>query len=134
MKVIIQKEWFSVEQCEANPNKLYIFGDNSQKHGKGGQAQIRDCVNAFGVATKRAPTMSATGFFYDDPYDLKSMIFDLNTLINIQDYEYIVFPKDGLGTGLSQMPEKSPKLFKLLCEILLIEYRIELTETGFKDD
>ena len=56
-RVEIQKI-FSVEDCNNNPNKIYIFGDNLCGVGKGGQAIIRDCVNVFGIPTKRTPSMN----------------------------------------------------------------------------
>ena len=30
-------------EVKANPDKIYVFGDNTQRTGKGGQAQIRRC-------------------------------------------------------------------------------------------
>ena len=47
MPVELQKH-FSVEDCNNNPDKIYVFGDNLIHKGKGGQAIIRDCCNAFG--------------------------------------------------------------------------------------
>ena len=58
--IILQKEYYSVEQCLANPDTLYVFGDNTQRFGKGGQAQIRDCKNSFGVCTKLYPEVMVT--------------------------------------------------------------------------
>ena len=131
MKVEIQKDWFSTSQCKANPNKLYIFGDNLRRVGKGGQAIIRDEKNAFGIATKRLPSMSIDAFFKDrdDEYIVVFQdITDLQNLIETGEYDTVVFPRDGLGTGLSRMPEKSPKLFKemneLISKIFGIEYFI----------
>ena len=40
-RIEIQKI-FSVEDCNNNPNKIYIFGDNLCGVGKGGQAIIRE--------------------------------------------------------------------------------------------
>ena len=64
-KVEIQKI-FSVEDCNNNPNKIYIFGDNLCSVGKGGQAVIRDCNNVFGIPTKRTPSMDSNAFFSDN--------------------------------------------------------------------
>jgi len=43
----------SPEICRLHKNALFIFGDNLQGWGKGGQARIRDEPNAFGIPTKR---------------------------------------------------------------------------------
>ena len=28
INIVVQEEWYSIEQCRANPRSLYIFGDN----------------------------------------------------------------------------------------------------------
>jgi len=35
-----------------------------------------------------------------------------------EDFEYVVFPEDGLGTGLAQLPQKAPKTYKFLVEYI----------------
>ena len=123
--IIVQKEWYSVEQCLNNPQNLYVFGDNTIRVGKGGQAQIRDCANSFGIATKRYPTMEDNAFFIDDDSmsDLDYILADIEELHNIKDqYENIVFPYDGLGTGLSKMPTSCPLTFQVMNRILSREF------------
>jgi len=129
MKVEIQEEWFSVAQCKANKNKLYVFGDNLIRAGKGGQATIRDAQNSFGIATKRLPTMQHNAFFRDRDDEFIAVMQDILNLQNELDsskYDTVVFPKDGLGTGLSRMPETSPKIFKemndLISQVFGIDY------------
>ena len=116
MKVEIQKEWFSEKQCNDNHHKLYVFGDNTLRIGKGGQAQIRDCANAIGVATKIKPTMEKNAFFNDDDIKFQKIIDDdLKRIIEkSKDFDIIVFPADGLGTGLSRLPELAPYLYRFL--------------------
>lgn len=129
MKVEIQTEWYSVEQCRMNPKKLYVFGDNMIRIGKAGQAQIRDELNAFGIATKRLPDMTDISFFSDKQNEFVSILDDLHKLIEHYysgEFETIVIPADGLGTGLSKMPEKSPELFNwmniTISKLLNIDY------------
>lgn len=134
--VEIDAHWFSVEKCETNPNKLYIFGDNLMRVGMAGQAQIRKCYNATGIATKRMPTMEDKAFFNDN--DFENLKNELNREIvkikgrlqNDKNFDTIVFPVDGLGTGLSQLPEKAPKLYKYLCTLLRDEFNIETLQNG----
>ena len=119
-KVEMQKI-FSVKDCNNNPNKIYIFGDNLCGIGKGGQAIIRDCSNAFGIPTKRAPTMNSNAFFFDqfDEYEaVKAKIEKLIILDNCKTDITFVFPTAGLGTGLAKMNRTSPKLFKYMNKIL----------------
>ena len=120
MPVRIQK-LFSIEDCSNHPEDIYIFGDNLYGIGKGGQAIIRDCSNAFGIPTKRAPSMNSNAFFSDqfDEYEaVKSAIEKLTVRKYSRKKVTFVFPTDGLGTGLAQMKTKSPKLFKYMNEQL----------------
>ena len=120
MPVELQKH-FSVEDCNNNPDKIYVFGDNLIHKGKGGQAIIRDCRNTYGIPTKRLPSMDEDSFFNDDfdEYEaVKSAIEKLIILKHSRKDTTFVFPEDGLGTGLAQMNIKSPKLFKYMNEQL----------------
>ena len=126
MNIIVQEEWFSVKQCKENPLNIYIFGDNNLRIGNGGQAQIRPCQNSTGVTTKRSPSMTDEAFFNDSFTDLITIMNDLYTLYQIHtnpncDHMTLVFPKDGLGTGLSELPKRAPFINKQL-ELLLNQY------------
>ena len=119
-RVEIQKI-FSVKDCNNNPNKIYIFGDNFCGVGKGGQAIIRDCHNVYGIPTKRTPSMDSNAFFSDnfDEYDtVKSKIEQLIILALCKTTTTFVFPEAGLGTGLARMNQTSPKLFKYMNRML----------------
>ena len=132
MKVEIQKEWFSLSQCAENPRKLYVFGDNLIRYGKGGQATIRDARNSFGIATKRLPSMAPNAFFEDMESDYIACFEDIKRLqetLESGEFDTVVLPKDGLGTGLSRMPENSPKLFvemnELISKVFNINYHLD---------
>ena len=118
---IIQKEYFSIKQCNKNPKNLYVFGDNSNRIGRGGQAIIRNCSNSFGIVTKLLPSTNDKAYFNDDKFVMHLFYIeaDINRLKEeSKNYDNIVFPKAGLGTGLSDMPNKCPKLFKAMNELL----------------
>lgn len=109
-------KWFSVDLCRENPNCVFIFGDNTIGQGCGGQAQIRYEPNAHGVPTKKLPSMHANSFFSDDEFD-QNKKWILDALNNIpENFDAIVFPEDGLGTGLADLPNKAPKTFKFLVD------------------
>ena len=125
-KIILQKEWYTVEQCKNNPNNLYIFGDNTLRIGKAGQAIIRDCKNSFGIATKINPGMKINDFMKDDIQSLKIIKQDILGLIKIsKSYNNIIFPYSGLGRGLSDMPNKCPLLYEILKDKLHIYFGIK---------
>ena len=118
MKIIIDREWYSKEKCKVNSKWLYIFGDNRERVGCGGQAIIRYEPNSYGIATKIDP-----GTYFTDEslrYNKLTINRDIKYLIKeAKKYEAIVFPYMGLGTGLSQMQVKCPQTFLYLCDRLL---------------
>jgi hypothetical protein len=109
---------FSIADCEANPHKLYVFGDNLLRKGSGpysGQAVIRGCKNAHGIATKREPSNGPQAFFSDKPEEFDVVEADFIELIErIEGYSVIVFPLAGIGTGRAKLPEKSPQINELI--------------------
>jgi hypothetical protein len=123
MPLIYQKEWFTVESVNANPNTLYLFGDNDARVGKGGQAIIRDCPNAHGIRTKRTPSMHELSFWSDDDYArcAEALYADFH-----KPFAYhvagldVVVSADGLGTGMSQLPERAPRVYALLQKFLTL--------------
>lgn len=114
--VLMAHDRFSVDLCRQHPNKLFVFGDNIQRRGKGGQAIIRDEPNAFGIATKVAPLMSPPAFFQDDINNLDAIEADI-LKIKIEyiklwsTYTAIVFPLNGIGTGLARLQETAPMVW-----------------------
>lgn len=137
-KLEIVEYFYSVEICLNNPNKLFIFGDNTQRYGKAGQAQIRECQNSVGLATKFNPGMNDYDFFSDARFEECSTIMerDVQKIINCltnpsRGFDTLVFPVNGFGTGLSQLPEKAPRTYGILCK-LLNDYFGIMTDTRTK--
>lgn len=126
-------ERYTDADVKANPDKIYVFGDNIQRKGTGGQAQIRNNPNAFGIATKVSPTTDKDAYFYDEVTinGIKTNMFDNNVSVIESDIsklkqaskeKTLVFPKDGLGTGLAKLKEKAPKTFAYLSQRLKEEF------------
>jgi len=115
MPVRFQK-WITRQDLKNNPNVIYVFGDNTQRVGLGGQAkEMRGEPNAHGVATKWAPGWDDADFFKDDEASFKACISDFKDIFYaLRDGKTVVFPSDGLGTGLSMLPQKAPKLYARL--------------------
>lgn len=126
MLIIKQKRIYR-EDLQANPRILYIFGDNLEREGFGGQAkEMRGEPNAFGIATKRAITHGDdSDYFFDTDEDALGIIYkefeNLYFHVDKVDIEYsaICIPLDGIGTGLARLQENAPKL------LLKIEYLLE---------
>ncbi|AGF85375.1 hypothetical protein QJ854_gp407 [Moumouvirus goulette] len=101
------------------PNGLFVYGDNDVNFGKGGQAIIRDLNNTIGLPTKKYPTNNKNSFYTDNEYEENINKINkaiVNIIIRSKNYDYVIFPRDGFGTGLSKLPEKAPKTFKYICE------------------
>ena len=137
INVVVQEEWYSIEQCRANPRSIYIFGDNLLRVGEAGQASIRSCNNAIGIATKKKPSMLDSSFFSDKEYDklepfLKKEMDKIVDIMFSGNVDTLVFPKDGLGTGLSKLPQMAPKVFLALSALLYKTFGIVTDQKTYK--
>lgn len=102
--------------CNSNSDALIVFGDNLIKKGKAGQAIIRDEPNAFGVPTKRLPSMDEGSFFSDrqDEYEIvkSKLIYLWNEHIK---GKTVILPNAQIGSGLANLEQNSPKINELIC-------------------
>jgi len=134
MKVEIFEGNWDINLVKSNPQKIWIFGDNDQRIGNGGQAIIRNLSNTIGIRTKKAPSNSQSSFYSDDEYEINCQkIFEDLILIKsklIEGYD-IVFSKNGYGTGLALLKEKAPRTFLYLCDSLKSIFGFD-NETGNK--
>ena len=108
---------FTEEIVKANPNKLFVFGDNMLRYGNGGQAIIRDLPNTLGIVTKREPRTGKGAYFSDADDEMDIMLQDIRKLWLISRcnvFTHIVFPSKGIGTGMAHMKSKSPMLYKMM--------------------
>lgn len=108
------------EDARRNPEVLYVFGDNVHRRGMGGQAgALRGEPNAVGVATKYNPADGEGDYFGDEPVqiDVQKRILDEDMKPLFEQLiagGVVVWPSDGIGTGLSRMPEFAPTTFEYL--------------------
>lgn len=120
MKYRIERMRFITrEMVRANRDKLFIFGDNLERRGYGGQAAaMRGEPNAIGIPTKKSPTYKAGAFFTDQEFDKNRAAIDAaftevaNTIPD--SIRGIVIPSDGLGTGRAQLDKRAPRTFAYL--------------------
>lgn len=120
--MIIKQKWIMREDLQNNPTFMYLFGDNMSRFGLGGQAkEMRGEPNAIGIATKKLPKSTQDSYFTDDEYmDNVKVIYNdmLPAMLHIMKGGILVIPTDGLGTGLSDLPNKAPKTNKALEDLL----------------
>ena len=110
----IYKGFWTLQTALNNPTKLYLFGDNDVGKGCGGQAIIRTAPNSCGIPTKKLPSLAPNSFYTDQEYDLNVKKIDvaINKIkLLSKDYEAVVFPADGFGTGLAKLEEHAPLTF-----------------------
>jgi hypothetical protein len=101
-----------------HPEALFVFGDNLERRGTGGQACIRHEPNVIGIATKKAPRRDDAAYFTDEDMPaFREEIARAHELIAkaLKEGRSVYWPADGIGTGLSAMPDKSPALYDYLC-------------------
>ena len=112
MPIIFQK-LITVEDCRANKNTLYVFGDNLQRWGRAGQAIIRDENNAIGLPTKREPKNTPNAFLTDNDISAIEIASqrDRKRLIDfVQNGKIVIWPLDGIGTGRAALQHHAPKV------------------------
>ena len=102
------------------PNTLFVFGDNMIARGLGGQAkEMRGEPNAVGIPTKIMPGMSYADFFRDEDYERAKPKIDaafVRLFAHVAQGGDVVWPEDGIGTGLAELPKRAPRIWKLIEE------------------
>ena len=115
---LVEVQRFARADLRANPDALFVFGDNLVGRGFGGQArEARGEPNAVGIVTKRWPSMGALGFLCDD--DLESVhLLWREAFGRINSHllagGVVVWPADGVGTGRAELATRAPELWREL--------------------
>lgn len=122
---LIYKKRISREDIRSTfPTHIYLFGDNMQRVGMGGQAySMRGEPNSFGVPTKWAPDSRESSYFSDGDFPAIANAINFPFSIAFAWLRLgatVVAPADGLGTGLSELPTRAPQIYNY------IEYRLAL--------
>lgn len=115
--MLIKQKIILRADLQANPRVRYIFGDNEARVGLGGQArEMRGERNAIGVATLAAP-----GRFWSEEDSARQIAVvraDFKPALEAIAFgETVVYPTDGIGTGLARLQECSPSTFAVIREI-----------------
>lgn len=110
MKLLYHKFW-TVNYVKNHKTHLFIYGDNDVHRGAGGQAIIRYQSNAMGIPTKKYPGLTDDCFYTDKEFETNKINIDqaINKIIAVlPNYEAVVLPEDGFGTGLAQLNKRAP--------------------------
>ena len=103
-------QWITRKLLNSSPDKLFLFGDNHKRYGKGGQARVmRGHPNAHGIRTKHAPSMHQSAMWTDDTYENNVRMIDEDLDAALETGKQLVIPDAGLGTGLSRLPQNAPR-------------------------
>ena len=115
MTVLLQSRIYRAD-LRANPDAIYVFGDNERRYGLGGQAaEMRGEINARGVATLEAPRR----FWRESDAERQCAVIDKDfapIFAAARVGHTIVFPLDGIGTGLADLASRSPTTFAHLAK------------------
>ena len=109
-------EHYTPGDCIAHHDWLYVFGDNFERRGKGGQAMIRDEANAVGIATKKRPSMKEDAFLADADYDEWEAFnaWDYARLEgHLREGGVVVWP-ERIGMGRAELPARAGKIYTQL--------------------
>lgn len=136
--MIIRQKIIKREDLQANPDFMYLFGDNLVRKGLGGQAgEMRGEPNAIGIATKKYPNNDPLSFFYDDQYmENVAAIYEdiMPAMQHLMNGGVLVIPMDGLGTGLSALPLHAPRTNKALEDLISYLYDVDERFNGPDED
>lgn len=109
---------------KANPDKVFIFGDNEQRKGLGGQANaMRGEPNAIGIATKRVPSRGDDAYWSDADFERNKRILDADFKPAFEAKaagKEIVVPKNGIGGGLSELGSRAPRTLEYINQQLAL--------------
>ncbi len=112
------EKYITREMVRAEPDTLFVFGDSFERRGFGGQAmEMRGEPNAVGIPTKRRPTMNEDAFFKEKHFDIvKPVITDRFWKLadHIRSGGCVVWPENGIGSGLAQLWKRAPSISKLI--------------------
>jgi hypothetical protein len=107
---IERRAWVTRKMLRAEPDTLFVFGDNIIRTGFGGQArEMRGEPNAVGLPTKKTPSE----FLKDDDLALVRGA-NLKAIDRLSEHlrqdKLVVWPLAGIGTGLAELDKRAPAI------------------------
>lgn len=115
-------DFITRDLIKSNPKKIFLFGDNDEQVGTGGQAkEMRGEINSIGIPTKKGPNHDSESYYTDLEFEQnkKKINYAISVVLSkIREGYDVVIPKNGIGTGLAKLPEKAPKTYQFLTATL----------------
>ena len=113
--MIEYREHITRDMLRAEPDALFVFGDNMDRRGMGGQAaEMRGEPNAVGIPTKWSPTMRPDAFLTDADM-LRWLRETAPEFVRLFTHQgKIVWPRAGIGTGMARLQECAPAIHRVL--------------------
>lgn len=119
---IVKMDIITRQYVKDNKHQFFVFGDNDEKTGLGGQAaEMRGEPNTIGIPTKKKPDTTEDSYYTDAEFEnnKKKMNYAINLIIRaIREGKTVVFPSAGVGTGLAKLQEKAPRTYEFLQKTL----------------
>ncbi len=113
--MIEYRDYITRTMLRTEPDVLFVFGDNLQRRGLGGQAkEMRGENNAIGIPTKAAPNMTEAAFLSDGDFDRWARQSGYEICLLLAHEGKIVWPAAGIGTGLAQLRKHAPTIWRAI--------------------
>jgi hypothetical protein len=123
---LIYQDFITRADLHANRSALYIFGDNEERRGLGGQAEeMRGEPNSHGIRVKRSPSRDKDAFWTnaDFPRVITMIRDDFDKPHRwLTAGKVVVFPTAKIGSDRAELEERAPKIFSYIMK------KIELLE------
>lgn len=109
--------WVTRESLRADPDTIYVFGDNLVGEGFGGQARAcRGEPNAMGIPTKKRASKDEDAYFTDEEYEANvtaiNRAVEAIKVLQVQGRKIVVL--QGIGEGLAALPQRAPMTYTWL--------------------
>lgn len=117
------------EEVKNNPNKLYVFEENTTKVGNTGPLAIRNLPNAVGLRVRKGPGTKSAAFFTDIEFENNKKIIT-EDIINIKYlsfcYDSVVLTSVGYGLG-STLELRCSNTWNFLVDVLKYNFDFDNT-------
>lgn len=130
-KMISKKHvWITGDEIRKSENTIYVFGDNLEQWGEGGQALVaRRFVKkrkAMGIPTKRSPKTSVSACFSDQDDEIKAVKQAFREIVKQikKGKKIIFFP--GIGEGRADLKNRSPIIHAMIRDFINGHQKIDI--------
>jgi len=114
--ILVEPKVYTKNLAAANPEAIYVFGDNVAKQGSVGNSSVRGLENAFGLFFKKDLNRTESSYYTNAEAGDFITIFDeqVEQLTNmIAEGKQVIFPKDLITTPeLADFKKNSPAVFE----------------------